>query len=139
MLLRSVLLVSVLSVPLLAFGQSCPTGQVYNSCDGPQFGPGPCTPGCYAIPGVNPPTSPEPTGPNELCITEPCQVVQYRWSGDLVVAESQLPNGYAVMGWSGPCFNEDRSQCPDILNQAFNDLRTNALRANRAQSFVLPE
>lgn len=114
----------------LAFGQSCPDGQIFNSCDGPQFGPGPCIPGC--IVSGNPPPSNEPTGPSELCIREECRSVAYSWMGNIAIAESELPNGYRVLGWAGPCANADRS-CPDILNQAFNDLRTNALRANRAQ------
>jgi hypothetical protein len=127
-----VLLLSLLvlfSASVLA--QSCPEGQIFNSCDGPQTGPGQCIPGCVAV-GV-PPVVSEPIGPTELCISGACRPVGYLWIGNLVIAEAQLPNGYAVMGWSGPCGFADRSQCPDILNQAFNDLRTNALRANRAQ------
>lgn len=77
----------------------------------------------------------EPTGPAELCLPEGCQPVRYAWFGNLVVAESALPNGYAVMGWSGPCLELTRAQCPDIANQAFADLRTAALRAHRAQRY----
>ena len=75
----------------------------------------------------------QPIGPPILCIRDHCQPVQYSWTGDLAIAESMLPNGYSVLGWAGPCLSEDRSQCQDIFNQAFADLRINALRANRAQ------
>ena len=116
-----------------AFSQSCPEGQIFNSCDGPQFGPGPCTPGCVAI-GI-PPVITDPVAPGELCLPQGCQSVSYVWIGDLVVAESRLANGYAVMGWSGPCLANAKIECTDILNQAFADLTMNAKRANRAQSF----
>lgn len=76
--------------------------------------------------------TPLPNGPAELCIREACQPVRYSWLGTMAVAESTLPNGYNVLGWAGPCA-EASLNCPDILNQAFADLRTNALRANRAQ------
>lgn len=116
-----------------AFTQSCPEGQIFNSCDGPQFGPGPCTPGCVSI--IEPhPVVAEPMGPAELCIADACQFVRYVWIGNIVVAESQLANNYAVIGWSGPCLAASRGECPDILNQAFADLTMNAKRANRAQS-----
>jgi len=115
-----------------AFSQSCPEGQIFNSCDGPQTGPGQCIPGCVAV-GV-PPVVSEPIGPTELCVSDACQFVRYVWIGNIVVAESQLANGYAVIGWSGPCLASTRGECPDILNQAFSDLTMNAKRANRAQS-----
>ena len=130
--MRVLLLIGLL-VSSLAFAQSCPEGQIFNSCDGPQFGPGPCTPGCVAV-GVHPVIT-DPVGPAELCVTE-CRSVTYRWIGDLVVAESALANGYQVLGWSGPCNSADRGECPDILNQAFADLTMNAKRANRAQKFL---
>ena len=119
------------SVPYWASAQSCPEGQIFNSCDGPQVGPGPCTPGCVAI-GV-PPVITDPVAPGELCLPQGCQSVSYVWIGDLVVAESRLANGYAVMGWSGPCLEPTQADCPDIFNQAFADLELNAKRANRAQ------
>ena len=123
----------VLLAPMLAFAQTCPTGQTWDDCSAPQFGPGGCVPGCRGESVVTPGTG--PFGPSELCIHLVCSPVTYFWVGAKAVAESRLPNGYEVLGWSGPCLNEDRSQCPDILNQAFNDLRTNALRVYRAQSF----
>jgi len=124
----------LLFAPALTFAQTCPPGQTWDDCSGPQFGPGGCVPGCWT-PAVPPTITGGPFGPSELCIKDVCKPVTYFWVGAKVVAESWLPNGYEVMGWSGPCLNEDRAQCPDILNQAFNDLRTNALRANRAQAF----
>lgn len=131
--MRVLLLIGLLASSL-AFAQSCPEGQIFNSCDGPQVGPGPCTPGCVAI-GV-PPVITDPVAPGELCLPQGCQSVSYVWIGDLVVAESRLANGYAVMGWSGPCLASSHGECPDILHQAFADLEMNAKRANRSQSFV---
>ncbi len=131
--MRVLLLIGLLASSL-ASAQYCPEGQIFNSCDGPQVGPGPCTPGCVAI-GV-PPVITDPVAHGELCLPQGCQSVSYVWIGDLVVAESRLANGYAVMGWSGPCLSANRGECPDILNQAFSDLEMNAKRANRAQSFV---
>jgi len=133
MFIRSLFLVAV-SIPALSFAQSCPVGQVYDDCNHTSVGPGPCIPGCVASGNPIPPVD-ELTGPAELCIHEACQSVSYRWAGDLVIAESQLANGYEVLGWAGPCLSTDRAQCPDILNQAFEDLRINALRANRAQFY----
>ena len=111
---------------------SCPPGQTWNDCSGPQFGPGGCVPGCVGEPSV--PPSPDLSGPGELCLPEGCQPVVYSWLGTMVVAGSRLPNGYSVLGWAGPCL-DSYQQCPDIFNQAFTDLRLNALRANRAQRY----
>lgn len=122
----------LLSWGIVAYADSCPAGQEWNACDGPQFGGGGCIPGCVGEPTAPPST--DLSGPGELCLPEGCQPVSYSWLGTLVVAESRLPNGYAVLGWSGPCL-ELNQQCPDILNQAFADLRMNALRANRAQRY----
>jgi hypothetical protein len=125
------LFAALLLIPALSFAQNvCPEGQRYESCQGTSAGPAPCVPGCVAIPGY------EPTpGPSLLCIRNECQSVRYSWTGDLAVAESQLANGYSVLGWAGPCVYSDRSQCPDIWNQAFQDLQINALRSHRAQGF----
>lgn len=112
---------------------TCPEGQIYNSCLGPQFGPGACTPGCVNV--LPPPASVGPVGPESLCITSYCHPVSYSWVGNFAVAESSLANGYTVLGSSGPCLNEDRSLCPDIFNQAFSDMRLKALQANRAQQY----
>ena len=117
--------------PLAAHAQSCPEGFFYNSCGfGPAVG---CVPGCVALPA--PPV--ESSGPSSLCIREVCAPVVYSWIGSKAVAESTLPNGYEVIGWSGPCFHEDRTQCPHIFGQAFLDLQINAARADRAQLFNL--
>lgn len=92
-------------LPALAFGQICP-------------GPGGCIPT-------------EPTGPNELCFREQCAPVVYSQFRKMIVAESSVA-GYPVIGWAGPCLKPSLAECPDILNQAFEDLRVNALRALRA-------
>jgi hypothetical protein len=122
------------ALPIVSHAQSCAPGQVYDDCSGPQFGGGGCIPGCRGEAPVAPGVG--PFGPTELCLPEACSPVAYFWIGAKAVAESTLPNGYEVLGWAGPCLNEDRALCPDILNQAFNDLRMNALRANRAQNFL---
>jgi hypothetical protein len=122
------LFAALLLLPALSFAQACPEGQKYDACQGTRPGPAICTPGCVPI------SNDEPTaGPSLLCIRDECQLVRYSWTGDLAIAESQLANGYSVLGWAGPCVHADRSQCPDIFNQAFQDLKTNALRSNRAQ------
>jgi hypothetical protein len=119
----------LLLVPTLSWSQSCPPGTIWDSCG---FGPNPnCIPGCK----VDPPVVPASPGPKELCIRDTCAPVVYSWIGSKVVAESVLINGYEVMGWSGPCFHEDRAQCPHIFDQAFLDLQINAYRADRAQIF----
>lgn len=82
------------------------------------FGPGGCI-------------EPEPiAGPSLLCLPEGCHPVNYTEINGFTVAESTLPNGWPVLGWSGPCTT---GSCPDIRNQAFSDLEMNAKRANRAQ------
>jgi len=65
-----------------------------------------------------------------LCFAT-CSPVSFTNHGTFLLATSQLPNGYPVMGWAGPCFGS----CPDLKNQAFMDLRLNAKRINRAQRY----
>ena len=54
----------------------CPVGQIYNACLGPQFGPGACVKGCVPI-LAPPPDVTGPTGPDALCITAYCHPVTY--------------------------------------------------------------
>lgn len=116
------LLLAVLLLPVLALSQPC----FSPGCGGEVcVGPGPCGP-----------VNPGPVGPTELCLPEGCALVAYAWHGDMALAGAQLPNGYPLLGWAGPCLSADRAQCPNIFIQAFDDLRTNALRANRAQRFA---
>ena len=77
----------------------------------------------------------EPVGAAELCLGAACTPVNYSWTGDMAIASTTLANGYQVIGWSGPCKSVDRSQCPDIFNQAFADLTMNAKRVSRAINF----
>lgn len=99
-------------VPALSFGQVCP-------------GPGGCVPT-------------EPTGPGELCIRESCAPVIYsQFGANLIIAESTVL-GYPVIGWAGPCLKPSLAECPNMLVQAFEDLRINALRALRAREAVHP-
>lgn len=127
--MKSLLAVALLITTSLSFAANCPDGQIWQSCSGTSPGPGPCIPGCIANP--NPPIP----GPAELCLPDGCQPIQYSWTGDIVVAESQLVNGYAVLGWAGPCVHADHALCPNIYEQAFQDLQINALRTTRAQDF----
>lgn len=76
------------------------------------------------------PVPPDSVAEHTLCFQEACQPVTYQVVGPFTIATSALPNGYEVLGWSGPC---DQPVCPDIRNQAFMDLTLNAKRANRAQ------
>lgn len=96
-----------------------PGGCDYVPPSEPCFGPGGCV-------------DPAPVGPAELCLPEGCQPVTYEEYQGFTLAFSFLVNGYPVMGWSGAC---DQPVCPDIKNQAFADLLTNAKRANRAQRY----
>lgn len=75
-----------------------------------------------------------PTGPSELCLPEGCSSVFYTLDNGFAIVSTKMLNGYPMMGWAGPCLLE-YSQCPDLLNQAWADLRQNVLRANRAQRY----
>ncbi len=105
--MKSIILTLAL-IPSLSIGQAC------------------FSPSCGPI---------QPVGAPELCIADSCTPVAYSWLGDLAIAFSILSNGYQVVGWSGPCKSVDRSQCPDIFNQAFDDLTMNAKRVSRAINF----
>ena len=64
-----------------------------------------------------------------FCFDGVCNPADGQWVGDFYVMTSQIPNGFGVMGWGGPC--PDRN-CPDIGNQALRDLAANADQINRA-------
>jgi len=102
----------------------------WNDCSGPQVGPGPCTPG-WVCPVVPPAPPALPVAPMEVCYGDDvCKPVRYRHDGGFMIAETVTPNGYRVMGWSGPCAGP-LVTCPDIARQAWADLEINALRINR--------
>jgi hypothetical protein len=124
------LLLAVLLFPLAAFaGESCPEGFYFESCDGPQVGgSGPCTPGCYEIPGYVPPTGEV----RQLCFPSGCAPVRFTWLGPFLIADSMLPSGYPVMGFTGPLLG---GQGPNMPEQALLNLRWNAFQANRAARF----
>lgn len=111
-------------------------GWVWDDCSGPVFGPSPeCIPGWKPGPTVPPPADVFPAGPAELCLgASGCFPVRYSPFGLFMIAESVLPNGYPTMGWAGPCFGP-MNTCPDIGNQAWSDLRLNALRIHRGLRF----
>jgi hypothetical protein len=132
--MKTVFAVTALILCSLAFGgESCPTGQVYDDCNRTMTGV--CTPGCVPVASPSPDVT-GPTGPDALCVSAYCHPVAYTWAGDFALAQSALGNGYPLLGSAGPCFTEDRSLCPDIFNQAFNDLRLKSLQANRAMSWL---
>lgn len=110
---------------IISYSASCPVGQTWNDCSGPQFGPGSCVPGCVGVELV------PREGQAFLCLLGSCTPVEYQLNNGFAFAFSQLPNGYRVVGWSGPCADV----CPDLLNQAFSDLELNAKRAYRAQRY----
>ena len=107
----------------------------WNDCSGPSAGPGPCVP--HWMCPVLPPGGALPVGPSELCFgLDGCSSVQYRLDGSFLLAETVLPNGFAVLGWAGPCLGP-LTGCPDLANQAFSDLRLNAYRIYRGVRFGL--
>lgn len=75
----------------------------------------------------------ESAGPAELCFPTGCRPVVYTTLAGFVIAESALPNGYSILGWSGPCLD---ATCPEQAIQAYEDLWINARRAARAQRAV---
>lgn len=82
-------------------------------------------------PPVTPPSNTAPVaGPAELCVNDDCSPVIYSWIGGIVVAETYFNGGYQVIGWAGPCIDND---CPNIQALAFDDLKVNVFRANRAK------
>jgi hypothetical protein len=127
LLMSTIIAAGFLSSP--AFAQTCPTGFIWDDCEHTYVGPGPCVPGCIPDPNYTPG---DPAGPDKLCIRDKCYSVQYSWIRNCVVADSNIRNGYQVLGTAGPCSSSDRSKCPDIKNQAWNALRNSALNANRA-------
>lgn len=105
---KLILAVSLCLFSTIAFSQVC-------------AGPGPCVPT-------------EPVIPTELCIRDVCTPINYNQLDKIVIANSNI-NGYAIIGWAGPCLKETIQQCPDIFNQAVSDLYINATRALRAVEF----
>lgn len=88
---------------------------------------------CSSVSIAQPCFSPGPCDPApELCLPNGCVAVTYTALDSFIIASAKLPNGYPVIGWSGPCLDED---CPDLAKQAFADLELNAKRANRAQRY----
>jgi hypothetical protein len=90
------------------------------------FSPG-CADGVYVGP------VPPPAESRQLCFPTGCAPVRFTWLSKFVIAESALPSGYPVMGWSGPCLSE---QCPEIEDQAYQSLFWNARQSHRAARFT---
>ena len=127
-------LLIALFFPFAAAASFCPEGFRYNDCSGPVFGPAPiCIPGCepdFVYVGPVPP--PPVAEARELCFPSGCAPVRFTWLSKFVIAESSLPSGYPVLGWSGPCLNPP---CGEIHEQAYQSLFWNARQANRAARF----
>jgi len=127
----SLTLLALLSLAAPALAQTPPAPDcTWSDCAGAQIGGGGCTPG-WVCPVLPPATPVLPVAPREVCYGDAgCQPVRYRTDGGFIIAESILPNGYRVIGWSGPC-NGPLVTCPDLARQAWADLEINALRINR--------
>lgn len=129
MKLHTICFLSIIAVNA-AFAQSEQEGCYWNSCNS---GFGPCVPGWVC------PTQP----PSQECLEESrdltqicfvslgCFPVSYQENGYFLVAKVTLPIKFDVLGWAGPCAGPI-SSCTDIKRQAYDDLRTNAMRAMRA-------
>ena len=100
----------------LAIVLSLFASSAYSGCGG--FGPG----GCEF------PVTPVETT-ERFCFAGVCNNVVGEWFGDFYVVSSQLPTGFGVIGWGGPC---PSLNCPDIANQALRNLESNADQINRA-------
>lgn len=130
------LLFAALLFPFAVLASFCPEDYRYNDCSGPQFGGGGCVPGCepdftYVGPAPLPPLPPVVEA-RQLCFPVGCAPVRFTWLSKFVIAESALPSGYPVMGWAGPCLS---GQCPEIEEQAYQNLWWNSRMANRAARF----
>jgi len=113
---------AALSVFSIAAIAECVNG----AWEGPWTGPAPEPPACDGAM-----VDPTPAS-SELCFPSGCSPVVYEWSDTFRLAKSTLPNGYPMMGWSGPCVSGD---CPEIDQQAFGSLFWNARQAHRAERF----
>lgn len=89
--------------------------------------------GPWAGPSPTPPTCVGEAAPVELCFLAGCSPVSYTQDGSFVWADSTLPNGYPVRGFSGPCLEGEA--CTEAKTQAFAQLFWNARQANRAQRY----
>jgi hypothetical protein len=72
-----------------------------------------------------------PGGYEELCFEERCQPVRFTYLGTpearyFVLADSQLPSGWPVMGYSGPCRWGDHDCRQKARAMALSHLRWNA-------------
>jgi len=134
LLVEVLLLLGLLSFSGFAHSRTCPAGFYYETCEGTQVGPGPCVPGCKPILDYIPPIDPGPSSeaPTELCFPAGCSVIQYIPFHRFIIAESKLPNGYPMIGFSGPCM---KANCPEMALQAYYNLFWNARQANRANRY----
>lgn len=89
------------------------------------FGPGPI---CDPAP-INKPV--------DMCFPDGCRPINYTVQGAFVIAQSELPNGFQVLGYAGPCHTGNVIDCPAIYQQAAERMRVDAEQQNRAQGYVL--
>lgn len=102
----------------VCFSPGCTDEEIYAYClDDPDWS------GCPTM----------PTYPKEICFGTDCTPVSYAVAfEDFIVAQTTMSNGYAIVGWAGPCAG-GVAGCKALANQAFNDLQVNAIRTRRAQ------
>lgn len=117
---RVIFLISALLLSFTAFAECIPSG----------FGPNPNS--C-----IDPAPQVPLDRPTDMCFPDGCRPIVYAESGRFVVAKSELPNGFEVLGYAGPCHVADLMQCPAIYRQAAERMRVDAEQQNRAQGYLL--
>lgn len=127
--MKKTILVAALLVGSSAIAGECVDGQWVGTYAGPGSTPPDCTQ------EVIPPDSgfTTPVSGNALCFPDGCSAIAFTWVGLFRVAQSTLPNGYPVLGFSGPCLNYNG--CDEIDVQAESSLFWNARQAHRAQRY----
>ncbi len=101
---------------------------VYAECVNNGFGPGPT---------CDPPPVSVIDRPSDMCFPDGCRPITYTVNGLFVIAQSELPNGFQVLGYAGPCHSFGLTQCPAIYRQAAERMRVDAEQQNRAQGYLL--
>ena len=76
-------------------------------------------------------TPADPTAPQELCFEELCSPIRFTFLGTsearyFVLADSELPSGWPVMGFAGPCLWGDQDCQQYARKLAIQNLTWNA-------------
>lgn len=97
----------------------------------PCFGPGACSPPAAVPPPVSVGTAPGFLPPDLGGSPVVYEITLSADGGEThALAKAMLHGAYSVVGESGPC--PAGEACPALQQQAFDDLKTKAYRANRA-------